>query len=1132
MAQSVGSDPAAFTTSLQCDVTLSQDASILTGDDSALDAFKELFRSDVSALLDVGNEIEITSMTAGSVVVGFEIVVDTAQGTVTVPDVATTLQSASIASSTVASVGETSVTFELNALALAETGTDVATALPLINTQISAGAIDGVSTDLSIFSGLMMQCPGGYYTDSTGACSRCPVDENGHAQEPNAARDGCVKCTERATSVLMSWYSPIGAQCELCPSGRAPNEKRTACEPCIDNEYSDGQGMLCTPCGMGTAPSPDRSECIACVENFFSTSGICEACPLGRYGIDSTASDMLAPVASGANSCENCEIGRTGPAAGTGCTLCEVGYYSLTTDGACKSCVGTIEMPDSRQIKSIAQPVLRDACPGGLPGVEAGVCPMFGIWIHIDSDDSALQSVVPQLLPCEADGACIEEPNCTFSGASSNALQNEQSGLIPGAICGEGNEGFMCALCKDGFTKINGSCIACSGFDWRSLATSLLVSLASAYFLLHKSTGNAVVSPEELRLIWSKVDHSEAPTNDRTRTGYGYLPVGKALGVRYGRFGKTPEQTKLLTSDFAGLVLGRRENEARLEEMGQSVMLLTGVRLTEKQKNEMMDKHFGGAGPINVDDFCRVRCGSQPTTGFAVAIFFVQTFALLAKDAGFFGFAEALNMDSEQALGACVSPLTYHQRFFSKMIITPIIMFAGVPLSEPVWNRMRRLGFLQERFAKMNLPTAIKPVHKQRGILNAFLYCFAPLTRLAIEALVCVPTCSDESEECPEVLAFDQGVRCFEGDHRLTAIIAIAVLILMAAVIPVLLIKRVQHARNQRNQSLSLKVNEVEKWFHSIDADGSGSLDRAEVKLLLQKLGESTSKSKFEANWEELDQPDENGVKNGEVSLDEFSDWYMKRVQAVPETPYGILFGAYSPSAYWWFMQVLWLKTGINMLFTFGYFGTFQWHLWVHLILATSVCLMVISEPHTNRFDYVIELFVLVSLAAVTHVSSIFKSGEDWGVRYLVATAVLALLPPMVTVGLTLHMKKGAKAHKAAAEAQRLENQPYEISDDMDWSNQTLCEGKLNLLTVSELKGIALHLKLDPQELRQAEETETLREQYINLLEEQRKKDENWQHSNEDAEGEEGDSTTALGAAASGGFLASCMACLKGGSDE
>merc|ERR1712166_491002 len=168
---------------------------------------------------------------------------------------------------------------------------------------------------------------------------------------------------------------------------------------------------------------------------------------------------------------------------------------------------------------------------------------------------------------------------------------------------------------------------------------------------------------------------------------------------------------------------------------------------------------------------------------------------------------------------------------------------------------------------------------------------------------------------------------------------------------------------------------------------------------------------------------------------------------------YDVLFGAYQPSAYWWFMQVLWLKTGINMLFTFGYFGTFKWHLWVHLLLAASVCLMVLAAPHTNLVDSTIELFVLVCLAGVTHVASIFKSGEEWTARYLVATAVLALLPLVATIGMTFTMKKHVKLNRTASASQR--NLFKEFAIDESHISRPLDFGNLQSLSVSQLRGLA-----------------------------------------------------------------------------
>ena len=110
------------------------------------------------------------------------------------------------------------------------------------------------------------------------------------------------------------------------------------------------------------------------------------------------------------------------------------------------------------------------------------------------------------------------------------------------------------------------------------------------------------------------------------------------------------------------------------------------------QMAKVVDEEFDNNERLSTEDFVRLRASSQPTSGFAIAIFFVQTMALVAKDASFFGAADALNLDSEQATGTCVTPLGYNERFIAKMVVTPLIMFAGVPLSRPVWNWVRRKG--------------------------------------------------------------------------------------------------------------------------------------------------------------------------------------------------------------------------------------------------------------------------------------------------------------------------------------------------------------------------------------------------------------------------------------------------------
>ena len=155
----------------------------------------------------------------------------------------------------------------------------------------------------------------------------------------------------------------------------------------------------------------------------------------------------------------------------------------------------------------------------------------------------------------------------------------------------------------------------------------------------------------------------------------------------------------------------------------------------------------------------------------------------------------------------------YNERFLAKMIMTPLIVFLGVPLSVPVWNKMRGLKKLQFAFEKLKLPTHIHPHHHRRGLLNAYLFVFAPLTRDAVQTLVCVETCGDINDpSCEKVLAFDMSVVCFKGAHWNTALIALIELALLVVIIPLLMIAKVNSARQARSASLSMKASEAETW--------------------------------------------------------------------------------------------------------------------------------------------------------------------------------------------------------------------------------------------------------------------------------------------------------------------------------
>jgi len=176
----------------------------------------------------------------------------------------------------------------------------------------------------------------------------------------------------------------------------------------------------------------------------------------------------------------------------------------------------------------------------------------------------------------------------------------------------------MCLQCLEGYNKVGGRCFECPGFDWRILTLSLVFNLLMALFLLFKST-KATASKAEIVAIWRKVDLKSTPG---------------APGVLDG------------------------------ECVGE-VLALLGKHLSTEQLNKTLAKSFQAVPPrftVRQEDFVKFQSLDSPTAAMGTAIFFVQTFALLAKDASFFGMGSVLNLDAEEASGRCISPLSHTQR--------------------------------------------------------------------------------------------------------------------------------------------------------------------------------------------------------------------------------------------------------------------------------------------------------------------------------------------------------------------------------------------------------------------------------------------------------------------------------------
>jgi hypothetical protein len=66
--------------------------------------------------------------------------------------------------------------------------------------------------------------------------------------------------------------------------------------------------------------------------------------------------------------------------------------------------------------------------------------------------------------------------------------------------------------------------------------------------------------------------------------------------------------------------------------------------------------------------------------------------------------------------------------------------------------------------------------------------------------------------------------------------------------------------------------------------------------------------------------------------------------------------------------QILWLKTLINLLYSFGRAAQpgdalYNWHVWMAILLTTSVCAMITINPYVSVIDQTVEVFA-VRLAA------------------------------------------------------------------------------------------------------------------------------------------------------------------------
>ena len=87
----------------------------------------------------------------------------------------------------------------------------------------------------------------------------------------------------------------------------------------------------CLPCDAGEGGAAGSTSCSVCGAGSYSTGGEdCIGCPAGRYGFQEGA--ILA------DTCQECEPGKSSGVASLTCTACDAGKYRTATNSSCIRC--------------------------------------------------------------------------------------------------------------------------------------------------------------------------------------------------------------------------------------------------------------------------------------------------------------------------------------------------------------------------------------------------------------------------------------------------------------------------------------------------------------------------------------------------------------------------------------------------------------------------------------------------------------------------------------------------------------------------------------------------------------------------------------------------------------------------
>jgi hypothetical protein len=377
-----------------------------------------------------------------------------------------------------------------------------------------------------------IDCTAGFYQDTTVGNSTCKECLAGFYQNVPAkpfclpcvpgfyqnlnAQSGCKKC--EVGQYLSATEQVI---CKKCPIGFSQNDEgQASCIPCSPGEFNDatdgaakcklcaestyfgakGRNSRCIDCPVGWTSVQGSAKCQACVAGTFGKG--CQLCPVGyaRNGTDDDATQCrlcrLGETTSipGAATCEKCDLGKKGSRRGE-CSDCPVGRYQDTKgETSCKECdVDTYLSETGKSSKADCVACDSERSTGtSVANTNATSC--------LCRRGDFYQNEKRECLPCPAGADCTKKDGLLLSELSAVPgyyRENDfvvvfekchtKEDCVGGRVqdqCRNGTTGVLCAVCIDGYIRIDGTCSQCPPDVSTDGTTALLLVSTVPPFLL------------------------------------------------------------------------------------------------------------------------------------------------------------------------------------------------------------------------------------------------------------------------------------------------------------------------------------------------------------------------------------------------------------------------------------------------------------------------------------------------------------------------------------------------------------------------------------------------------------------------------------------------------------------------